>query len=177
QIKDKEIKFKQIKFPEDLYYSCVWSGAPSSTKGFVEKFNKYKKEHPSDFISAIEEMTYIANTGIEYFENDNISKFLNFYDKYFNALLKMNEQMNIPVISDAHNSIYKIARNSGAYYKSSGAGGGDLGIVFSDDPSIIKRVNNNLKENGFDILDLKFSSEGVRNFTSTGNLNEELAYS
>ncbi|HPD34473.1 MAG TPA: hypothetical protein PKV40_09040, partial [Candidatus Kapabacteria bacterium] len=102
---------------------------------------------------------------------------LNFYDKYFNALLKMNEQMNIPVISDAHNSIYKIARNSGAYYKSSGAGGGDLGIVFSDDPSIIKRVNNNLKENGFDILDLKFSSEGVRNFTSTGNLNEELAYS
>jgi mevalonate kinase len=176
QIKDKEIKFKQIEFPKDLFYSCVWSGVPSSTKGFVEKFNKYKKEHSSDFKNAIEEMISIANTGIEYFENDNISEFLRYYDQYFKELLKMNGQMNIPVISDAHSSIYKIARNSGAYYKSSGAGGGDLGIVFSDDPSIIKIVNNNLKENGFDILDLKFSSEGVKNFTAQGGLNEELAY-
>ena len=89
----------------------------------------------------------------------------------------MNKMMNIPVISDTHNQIYKIAIQSGAYYKSSGAGGGDLGILFSDDPAVIMKANTELKENGFDVLDLKFSTEGVKNFTSDGNLNEELAYS
>jgi len=176
QIKDKAINFKQIKFPENLYYTCVWTGVPSSTKGFIEKFNKYKKENQLDFKYAIDEMINIANQGIEYFENGNINEFLEFYDRYYNELFKMNQRMNIPVISDAHNQIYKIARKTGAYYKSSGAGGGDLGIIFSDDPAIITSVNSELKESGFDVLDLKFSTEGVQNFSSNGNLNEELAY-
>lgn len=177
QIKDKEINFKQIKFPDNLYYSCVWSGVPSSTKGFIEKFNKYKKDNPSDFKYAIDEMINISNEGIECFESGKIREFLTYYDCYFKELLNMNKMMNIPVISDTHNQIYKIAIQSGAYYKSSGAGGGDLGILFSDDPAVIMKANTELKENGFDVLDLKFSTEGVKNFTSDGNLNEELAYS
>lgn len=176
QIKDKEIKFKQIKFPDNLYYSCVWSGTPSSTKGYIGKFNKFKKDAPSDFQNKIQEMIIISNEGIQHFEDKNITGFLEFYDKYFTELLDLNQRMDIPVISEAHNQIYSIARNLGAYYKSSGAGGGDLGIVFSDDPSIITKVNAALKEHGFDVLDLKFSTEGVRNFESNGNLNEELAY-
>jgi mevalonate kinase len=177
QIKGKEINFKQIPFPKDLYYLTVWSGKPASTPGYVEKFNKFKKERIDDFDNLVKEMTLVSSNGIDAFENGELTTFLDNYDKYFHLLNRLNTELGIPVITKEHQQIYDIARANDTYYKSSGAGGGDLGILFATEQFVVNKVNAELKKQGFDTLEIKFGTQGINSITNDGEVNAEFSYS
>jgi phosphomevalonate kinase len=177
QIKEKEISFKQIPFPKDLYYLTVWSGKPASTPGYIEKFNKFKKDNPDSFKSLISDMTNVSSSGIDAFEMGNIPEFLKYYDDYFHLLNKLNIALTIPVITKEHQQIYDIARANDSFYKSSGAGGGDLGILFATDQFIVNKVNSELKKHGFETLEIKFGTHGINSITKEGEVHAEFSYS
>jgi mevalonate kinase len=177
QIKNKEISFKQIPFPKDLYYLTVWSGKSASTPGYVDKFNKYKKERPDSFKELVNEMTYVSSNGIDAFENGNVQNFLKYYDDYFHLLNRLNTELAMPVITREHQEIYDIARANDSFYKSSGAGGGDLGILFATDQFIVNRVNQELKQKGYETLEIKFGTPGINSLTKEGEVDAEFSYS
>lgn len=176
QINEKEIKFKQILMPKDLHYLTVWTGISASTTGYVEKFNKFKKEKPAEFSSLLKEMTETSNLGIDAFENCDIKTFLTYYDNYFYFLKDLNTKLNIEVITKEHQEIYNICRSAGAYYKSSGAGGGDLGILFTDNLEIFEDVKKELAKRGFETLEIKFGIPGIKPVKIQGEINAELTY-
>lgn len=177
QIKEKEISFKQIPFPKDLYYLTVWSGKPASTPGYVEKFNKFKKDRPDGFKELVNEMTKTSSSGIDAFENGDVKLFLKFYDDYFHLLNRLNVELSIPVITKEHQEIYDIARANDCFYKSSGAGGGDLGILFSTDQFVVNKVNNELKKKSYETLEIKFGTSGINSKTNEEEVNAEFSYS
>ncbi|OGU61556.1 MAG: hypothetical protein A2X64_02415 [Ignavibacteria bacterium GWF2_33_9] len=177
QINGKEISFKQIPFPKDLYYLTVWSGKPASTPGYVNKFNKFKIERPAGFRSLVNEMTIVSSNGIDAFEKGDIDLFLENYDLYYHLLNRLNTELKIPVITKEHQKIYEIARSFGTFYKSSGAGGGDLGILFATDKFVVKKVNEELKRKGFETIEIKFGTQGMNSLTKDGEIDAEFSYS
>lgn len=177
QIIGKEISFKQIPFPKDLYYLTVWSGKSASTPGYLEKFYKFKKERPEAFAELIQEMKTVSSSGIDAFEQNDINLFLQRYDDYFHLLHRLNNEISLPVITEEHQRIYDIARANDSFYKSSGAGGGDLGILFATDHFIINKVSAELKKNGFETLEIKFGTQGTDSLTKEGEIDAEFSYS
>lgn len=176
QITGKEIKFKQITFPKDLHYLTVWSGKSASTTGYVEKFNKFKKDNPTEFKLLIDEMTKVSTEGIEAIETEKVDDFLANYDKYFYLLKQLNTKIGLDVITLEHQLIYDIARQNGVYYKSSGAGGGDLGILFSNDKERLTFVKNDLEKAGFETLAIQFGTPGIKETKLRGVVNAELTH-
>lgn len=176
QIIGKEIQFKQISLPDNLHYLTVWTGKSASTTGYVEKFNKFKKNNPIEFQSIIDEMTKISTEGIEAIEEKRVNDFLENYDKYFYLLKQLNSKIGLEVITLEHQLIYDIARQNGVYYKSSGAGGGDLGILFSDDEKTIKNVGIELDKAGFETLVIQFGTPGIKETKLQGVINAEFTH-
>lgn len=168
QIKDNEISFKRLKMPENLYYLTVWSGKSASTTGYVKKFYEYKKSNPREFSKLVERMTNTSSEGIEAFENQDLKLFLDKYHEYYHLLHSLNHNLSIPVITQEHSLIHDVCHKNGVVYKSSGAGGGDLGIAFSTSKEKLDEVANELKFLNFDTLEIEFGA---------GCVNEEIPIS
>jgi len=161
QIKNNEISFKRLKMPNNLYYLTVWSGKSASTTGYVKKFYEYKKKRPKEFYNLVNRMTETSSEGIEAFENQDLEKFLSKYDEYYHLLHSLNHNLSIPVITDEHKLIHDICHKQGVVYKSSGAGGGDIGIAFSTSQEKLDSVAQELKHLNFDTLEIEFGIDGI----------------
>ena len=71
------------------------------------------------------------------------------------------EKTSAGIISDVHRKIAQIVHESGAVYKPSGAGGGDLGIALTRSRTIANRVSGNILRSGFHLINLVPSSRGA----------------
>ncbi len=177
QIAEKEIRFKQLEMPDNLHYITVWSGQSASTSGFVKKFNQYKKNYPEDFSKLVQEMSHTSELGIEAFEKKDNSAFLEQYDAYYYLLKYLNTKLDLPVITKEHQQIYDICRSNNVYYKSSGAGGGDLGIAFANSRQEIDELKIELSKFNFDTIEIKFGSPGITAITNEVKEYAQFSYS
>ncbi len=82
-------------------------------------------------------------------------------DKYYYQLQRLGSEAGISIVSDVHRHIGQIVRDAGGIYKPSGAGGGDIGVAFTDNPAIRDTVRERLSSTGYQILPLSISAEGV----------------
>jgi len=60
-----------------------------------------------------------------------------------------------------HKKIAKIVQLNGGVYKSSGAGGGDIGIAFTDSPTDEQNIKDALLYSGLEILNLNLENSGA----------------
>ena len=122
-------------------------------------------------------MTLVSTNGIDAFEKGDTALFLENYDLYYHLLNRLNTELKIPVITKEHKQIYEIAKSFGTYYKSSGAGGGDLGILFATDKFVVKNVNDELKRKGFETIEIQFGTQGINSLKKDGEVDAEFSYS
>lgn len=161
QIKNNEISFQKLKMPENLYYATIWSGKSASTTGYVKKFYEFKKKKANEFNKLIEQMTEVSGNGIDAFEKGELTIFLEKYDEYYHLLKSLNNYLSLPVITPEHNLIHDVCHKNGVVYKSSGAGGGDLGIAFSLSKENLDATIEELKSMNFDTIAIEFGAEGI----------------
>ncbi len=67
----------------------------------------------------------------------------------------------MPILSDEHHALRRIAVDCGVRYKPSGAGGGDFGIGFATDEDAAAALRSGAEASGFHVLDLGLDHSGV----------------
>jgi phosphomevalonate kinase len=80
---------------------------------------------------------------------------------YCEVLKSFDAAANLNIFTHEHTRLGTLAAGSGVLYKPCGAGGGDIGIGFSDDPDALAVFRQRAAENGFLPLDLEMASHGV----------------
>ena len=69
-------------------------------------------------------------------DNKSILRYLNRYNE---LLIDMDNKFNIGVFKN-HHELIKISRDGDVFYKPSGSGGGDIGLLISDDKEKLDRI-------------------------------------
>ncbi len=181
KIHQKEKSFKAdvhpLTIPKGLHYLPIWAGKASSTPSFVKRFYDFKKFNRKDYSVLMEEMHLISREGCEAFKEGEVDSFLESVQNYYKIMEQLGEKIEAPVISHEHQIIAEISQSAGAAYKPSGAGGGDLGIAFSDDPAVIEGLRLEVEAAGFDVLDLDFGSSGLQIKNEEEETNGHIAHS
>ena len=167
-------KAEPLKMPSGLHYLAVWAGKSSSTIDFVKLFYKYKQVNYKGYQSLLEEMQYWSDEGCNAFKEKNIPEFLESIRAYHQIMERLGEKIGAPVISKEHQRLAEISTRTGAVYKPSGAGGGDLGIAFSDSKDVIKRLRKEIVEAGFKIMDLDFGTTGIQIQYDEAEIHEDI---
>jgi phosphomevalonate kinase len=142
------------QWPTELHYRFVYVGQPASTGKLVGSFYQWcDGGTPATVQILINAALKLADEAIN----------LDNFDRYIHALRKMDEAATIGIYSIEHQYVATAAQRHGVLYKPCGAGGGDLGVALSDDPSKLRLLTEALERdhNNFAIIELEIATHGL----------------
>ena len=152
-----------IDWPESLGFLFVYAGVPASTTDLVSRFDRWHKNGTPKTLQALKlAASELADDRINI---DNLQR-------YTTALKTLDRVANIGIFSAEHLWVAQLAERLGVVYKPCGAGGGDLGIAISDEPSRLARFAAELRDqtatdpalnNRLSIIDLEPVPHGLTN--------------
>lgn len=156
------IATRPFHLPPDLLTVAVWTGESASTPELVGMVNRFRDEESGKYGKMMNNMTELSRTGIEAIRNSDTSLFLNVVSKYYEAMAELGDEAEAPIISASHREIAAVCHGAGVQYKPSGAGGGDLGILFSRNPDRMRDAVMALETAGYPSFDLQIGTHGIQ---------------
>lgn len=164
-----DVSMTPTHLPSDLAAVAVWTGRSASTPEMVGSVNRFKGHFPRRYALFIEQMTELAVAGFQSLEQSDTAGFLEVVRLYGQTLEKLGRASDTPIISAEHTEIRDICSEAGLVYKPSGAGGGDLGILFASGEQEVAGVLQCLERAGYPAYDLQIGTHGVRAIVEQGD--------
>ena len=135
--------YEQIELPESIKIYGVINDEYVQTSEMIDRYKAAKNQY-TDYFSQnapqmMSELEHLYNSILKK-DNKSILRYLN---KYNDLLVDMDKKFNIGIFNN-HYELIKLARDGNVFYKPSGSGGGDIGLLISDDKQKLDRVCQNL---------------------------------
>lgn len=140
--------------------TAVWTGQSASTAFFLAGLARFKARQPKAYRIVMQRLTHVCRQGMAAYQKRQPSRFLAAIDEYSRGLIDLSIQSDLPIFSPVHQQLARIARDGGGLYKPSGAGGGDVGLSFTDNPRKRDRMAAGFTRAGFQVFDLKWGVNG-----------------
>ena len=153
---------RPLDLPKGLHLVFLWTGRSASTASFLARLDQGVEKDGGATSAAIDELGRVASEGIAHLRADDVTAFLGDVSVFGDTMERLGRAAGIPILSDEHIELRRLARDIGVSYKPSGAGGGDVGIGFTDDPEDATVFAARAEDAGFPQLDLEIDPEGVR---------------
>lgn len=148
-----------LDWPHSLVGMAVVTGDGASTPDLVARVRALADDQPAAYKRAMGALTELADRVQQSLVNG--SDFLRLADDYFRALGFLDGHAGAGIISDRHHELHALAAQHHAVFKSSGAGGGDVGLLFVERGANETAVRSAFDAAGADILPLVFGADGT----------------
>ena len=150
-----EHKWRSLKWPSDLYIKGVITSDQSSTKMMIEKYNRGKDSNQIFFNKLYSEINHLLNQISTAWDTQNSAKIIELMQTYNTFINQLNEKFNLGIFTDEHKRLIELARSADVFYKPSGAGGGDLGLVITNSEKKLTHFLSVLSDSNFPVIDLR----------------------
>mgnify|MGYP002011128263 FL=1 len=138
--------------PADLHWQVIFSGRSAGTKDHIASFDAWRKK------SSTRPLDDLVKASTDLYDG---SLSLADLARYGEVLKAFDEAANLNIFTQAHTRLGTLAAAAGVLYKPCGAGGGDIGIGFSDDPGALAVFQRKATDDGFLTLDLEMDPHGA----------------
>lgn len=155
-------EIESLTLPASMRTLCVWSGKSASTGGLVGRVSAWRERDPRTAAALFDAMSETALAGLEATRSGHAGTLLDTLDRYADLLVRLGESSGTDIVCREHQEIRRIAAGAGAVYKSCGAGGGDVGMVFSDNAACIEDLHKILESRGFAVVPLCEDEAGLQ---------------
>lgn len=127
----KDLYIEPLPELKDLDLVIGWTGSPASTTHLVDQLHNEEEKHRAQafqdyFLSSAK--TIVQDT-IKAMQQQNSERMMTNLQRYRQLLLELEQQRHLCIETPQLNMLCQIADSCGGSAKSSGAGGGDCGIV------------------------------------------------
>ena len=150
-----EHKWRSLTWPSDLYIKGVITNDQSSTRKMIKKYNHGKDSNQIFFNKLYSEMSLLLNKISTAWDTQNSIQILELMHKYNTFIKQLNEKFNLGIFSDEHKRLRDLARNADIFYKPSGSGGGDLGLIITNSEKKLTHFLSTLSDSNFSVIDLR----------------------
>jgi len=151
----------EIRLPDGVALSVVWTGQPASTPAFLELVEATRTSRPGKYAARIEALASAAAHGIDACRRNDAAAFLEAVQASHVAMDALGTLCGLPIVSADHAKIAAVASAEGLAYKPSGAGGGDVGLLFGPSDAALGKTGRLVEQAGYGLLDLAIDPEGV----------------
>lgn len=170
-----DLKIESLKAPSNLQLLIGWTGKPASTSQLVDKISLFKARQQKEYRQFLEDSKHCIQRMVDGFHNADLESIKNEI-RYNRELLKqLGTNSGVHIETPVLNKLCEIAEDFGGAAKTSGAGGGDCGIVAIDRDSNFKLVLKNgqqIRSNNYPFQFTSSKTLRVRsNTTSSKNNN------
>lgn len=146
-------------WPNDLELFAVMTGTGSSTIDLVARVSAYRERDPGAYgrdLDALSSLAARAGNALT-----DAETFLALADDYFHALETLDSHADAGIVTERHRELRPLAAASGAVFKPTGAGGGDLGLVFAK-LGATDALQSAFARAGAAVIPVPYSPDGVR---------------
>ena len=144
--------------PKGLAMAFVWMGQSASTPAYLNKMKVWQEKNLQSYASFMRDMGR-ALTQINL--NNTTSEILDIANEFTRSLYNFDQASNLGVFAGGHAELYQRAKNyPRLVFKPCGAGGGDLGVVLSDEVSTLNAYIADLREKGIVQINLAIDPQG-----------------
>ncbi|HHP7233781.1 MAG TPA: mevalonate kinase [Desulfobacterales bacterium] len=158
-------QIRRVHPPPGLYMRAVWTGQSASTFQMLSGLDRFRLQDPEAYRSAIGPLVEITRQGLAAFAENDHHEFIDTVNRFYRQLIAFADRSGLPIVTPYHECLAFIAEKLGGAYKPSGAGGGDVGLVFTDSEEKMARIVTAMQVAGFEILDLRWGDDGVELMT------------
>lgn len=150
-----------MSIPGDLELLCIWTGRSASTGSFLKRLEDRRGRDRRTVERAIDSVVEASQAGVDAVKTDSSSGFLSAVDQFWDVLEGLGRVIDMPIVSQEHQRLRRLARDVGVRYKPSGAGGGDFGLAFDTDRERLAAMAARVEGAGFEVVDLGLDPVGV----------------
>ncbi len=144
-----------------LPMAVVWSGTSASTKEMVASVSRLKTENAALYKRLMENLCVHSSAAIQAYAQQDLDAFLNNTRQFRDTLRQLGSQSGTPIFTRAHEELVQLAEEIRCVYKPSGAGGGDIGIIFAPDTRMLAAAEEKIKAQGYKIFPVHMAESGV----------------
>lgn len=138
--------------PPILAYQFVWTGHAASTPTHLERFASWRAR------GRIKPLEALCAAAAALFETEPTMQSLR---HYVTCLRALDAAASLGIYDQAHEALHELALREGVVYKPCGAGGGDLGAAFGDDPARLRHFLAAANRAGYAPLRLETAHHGI----------------
>jgi len=149
-----------VSVPHGVRVVVVRAGAPSSTPDLVGRVTG-AASRPGPARESLDRMTRISAEGVEAARAGDAGRFLEAVRSFARAYRDLGEAAGAPLLGGVHARAFEVAEAAGAAYKPSGAGAGDVGLVFRLERDAREDLGERLAAAGTRVLALRLGEPGV----------------
>ena len=140
---------------------CVWTGRGASTAAFLRRLRACADEHPAEHAAAMARLEARARDALAAFRDARPEAVVALARAYHDAMDLLGRACAVAIVSEAHRALADVAQAAGAAYKPSGAGGGDVGVLFGLSADVVSSAAARASADGYHVLDLAVQDAGV----------------
>jgi phosphomevalonate kinase len=156
-----------VTLPPELHWCCVFTGRSASTPRMLAQLRDWRRDHVDGYAARMTQLAGIAHAGARAVRGGDLTATLDAIGAYTDGLDALGRDAAIDIMSAEHRDIRNAAVECGVIYKPSGAGGGDIGIGVSGDPSHIDGLRRALSARGYRMIDVAVDAHGLTVESST----------
>lgn len=150
----------RLSWPSELAGAVVATGAGAETTELVGRVQAYAGSQPADYQRLMQPLVELADCAER--AAASVDDFLALCRDYFSALAELDRHAQAGIVTDLHRQLAASAGAHGAVFKSCGAGGGDVGLVFADKSRISEPFARIFGAQDTQIVPLEMNAAGVR---------------
>jgi phosphomevalonate kinase len=140
---------------------AIWSGQSASTPAMLARVAQLKRTAPQAYWAIYEKLATYAQAGTEFWQLQDVAALSQVMDAYYTTLGELGTAAKIDIVTPAHAAIYTLVRQLGGVYKTSGAGGGDVGIALCPSSRVAERLQRRLRRTPYRAISLDVDPVGV----------------
>ena len=147
---------RRLQWPAGLLYQFLWSGQAAATSEKLEKLGEGRTDDQSmQSLRARAEAVALAwSTG-------NCRQIMESFPAYIDALRQFDVDHDLGIFDAGHDGLAQLAADARLVYKPCGAGGGDIGIVLSENEDAMREFCDRAARQSFQVLEIASGEKGV----------------
>lgn len=157
----KSRRVERLAMPAELHFACVWTGTSASTTELLERVHAFERREPAEYAGCMERMGALAHSALEAFRRGRSAEIVTLAGAYHDAMADLGARSGAPIVSPAHRELAEIAGGREVSYKPSGAGGGDVGLLFSTSAEALRGAVERCRKAEYHVLDVHIRDQGV----------------
>ena len=162
RLRDNQPDITPVTWPTSLHLACIWSGRSASTSALLQQLAAWRERAPAAYVTLMKELGSGAEAAASAISAGDVATLLETASAYANTLDRLGQASGLDIVCSEHRAIAAIAASCGVVYKTSGAGGGDIGVALSDDRERLQYFCQRVSAAGFSPLDTAPDACGLR---------------
>lgn len=150
-----------VRLPNSVGFAGIFAGKSAATSDFVERFRNWRRAEPVQSAALLTELAAVSGAGCNAVRAGDAERFIAAVAEYGKLLDALGNALRCDVLTPEHRRIAALADKFGVTYKTSGAGGGDIGVAFSRDAEALAAFRVAAAAENFAWVELAIAAEGL----------------